>query len=352
MNLSALIFIIVSLASLLYLCHATDTNTNGFPGTVELIENNYRKSRVNRDFGSDTNSPSNPIQYHRSADRSSRKRHNSKTNSQYDQLLQIDTKNLSEQQKDLLERIVERVARLGGSAMLDEISQINQNSSTSVKPATVSDQVETTTLNTSTTEFLNEGRAKTTNSNSKKKQSNKSTSHATRRPSSTQSVHHSTHHSSSVSSSHPAPSTISVSSTIPVSASTVTVSSSGGPKRTTVHPKTESTKKTQYQKINTPIAVGTVKRPIELQSNGTQSNADPSDLSSSLQTPLDLSYDTGLNTSSIVDSLSKDTNPREDIYLTKRPGNDATSNNSNIKVSPSLLIFLFISHNHSVTSGQ
>lgn len=80
-----------------FLC---DNSRDGFLGTAELIQSS-RRSRLSRDFPS------------KRLDKSVKL--SDDTIREYGQLLQMDTKNFSDQQKVLLEKIVERVARLGGA---------------------------------------------------------------------------------------------------------------------------------------------------------------------------------------------------------------------------------------------
>lgn len=81
----------------------------GFMGTAELVPNNVRKSRLSRDFSHEKSSES------ISSSSSSSDKLSDDTLHEYGQLLKMDTKNFSQQQKALLERIVERVARLSDS---------------------------------------------------------------------------------------------------------------------------------------------------------------------------------------------------------------------------------------------
>lgn len=73
---------------------------DGFLGTAELIQSG-RRSRLSREFPSPRFDKSGKL-----SDDAIR---------EYGQLLHMDTKNFSDQQKVLLEKIVERVARLGGA---------------------------------------------------------------------------------------------------------------------------------------------------------------------------------------------------------------------------------------------
>lgn len=80
--------------------YRSDNSRDGFSGTAELLQSG-RRSRLSRDFST-----------HR-LDKSVKL--SDDTIREYGQLLQMDTKNFSDQQKVLLEKIVERVARLGGA---------------------------------------------------------------------------------------------------------------------------------------------------------------------------------------------------------------------------------------------
>ncbi|KAJ6628666.1 hypothetical protein Bhyg_15849, partial [Pseudolycoriella hygida] len=90
-------------------------NKDGFMGTAELIQSG-RKSRLSRDFSSQHLDKSVKL--------------SDDTIREYGQLLQMDTKNFSDQQKVLLEKIVERVARLGGANLKVDaanVTDINEN---------------------------------------------------------------------------------------------------------------------------------------------------------------------------------------------------------------------------------
>lgn len=83
---------------------ANNVLKSDFMGTAELLPSDgIRRGRISRDFL--------PNRMDKSAKLSE------DTVREYGHLLQMDTKNFSEQQKALLERIVERVARLSGSQM-------------------------------------------------------------------------------------------------------------------------------------------------------------------------------------------------------------------------------------------
>lgn len=89
-----------------------DNSKDGFLGTAELLQSG-RKSRLSRDF---------PTQrFDKSVKLSD------DTIREYGQLLQMDTKNFSDQQKVLLEKIVERVARLGGATVKVDAANVTDN---------------------------------------------------------------------------------------------------------------------------------------------------------------------------------------------------------------------------------
>lgn len=109
-----------------------------FPGTAELLPSNARRSRLSRDFVPSQSDPvgtssavpkpieDEPVTTERISKLSD------DTVREYGNLLQMDTKNFSEKQKALLERIVERVARLSGSAGVEtngttSDDQVNEN---------------------------------------------------------------------------------------------------------------------------------------------------------------------------------------------------------------------------------
>ncbi len=94
-NIVLLMLLLVSVQQ--YRC---ENSRDGFMGTAELLQSG-RKSRLSRDFSSQRFDKSVKL--------------SDETIREYGQLLQMDTKNFSDQQKVLLEKIVERVARLGGA---------------------------------------------------------------------------------------------------------------------------------------------------------------------------------------------------------------------------------------------
>lgn len=90
-----------------------DNSKVGFLGTAELIQSG-RKSRISRDFPNQRFDKSVKL--------------SDETIREYGQLLQMDTKNFSDQQKVLLEKIVERVARLGGTHInVDSVNGTDNN---------------------------------------------------------------------------------------------------------------------------------------------------------------------------------------------------------------------------------
>lgn len=94
-----------------------NSGKDGFMGTAELIQSG-RKSRLSRDFPSQRFDKSVKL--------------SDETIREYGQLLQMDTKNFSDQQKVLLEKIVERVARLGGANVkidpsISNVTDTNEN---------------------------------------------------------------------------------------------------------------------------------------------------------------------------------------------------------------------------------
>lgn len=96
-----------------------------FPGTAELLPSNARRSRLSRDFvpsasdpiGTSSTVPTTLEDAPATTEKISKL--SDDTVREYGNLLQMDTKNFSEKQKALLERIVERVARLSGSAGIE-----------------------------------------------------------------------------------------------------------------------------------------------------------------------------------------------------------------------------------------
>lgn len=111
-----------------------------FPGTAELLPSNARRSRLSRDFvpslsdpiGTSSSSTVPTTLEEEPVTTEKISKLSDDTVREYGNLLQMDTKNFSEKQKALLERIVERVARLSGSAGVDtngttSEDQINEN---------------------------------------------------------------------------------------------------------------------------------------------------------------------------------------------------------------------------------
>lgn len=85
---------------------------DGFLGTAELLQSG-RRSRLSRDFSSQRFDKSVKL--------------SDETIREYGQLLEMDTKNFSDQQKVLLEKIVERVARLGGGNAKVDAANVTDN---------------------------------------------------------------------------------------------------------------------------------------------------------------------------------------------------------------------------------
>ncbi|XP_017128225.1 uncharacterized protein LOC108146680 [Drosophila elegans] len=99
-----------------------------YPGVIELVGYSNRRARTYFQEAprSNPNPPAGLASAKTRADIETVKRNIRK----YDRLLELDTKNLPEQQKDMLARIVERVARLKESLDIEE-QQFNQQEATS-----------------------------------------------------------------------------------------------------------------------------------------------------------------------------------------------------------------------------
>lgn len=119
----------------LNVCNILAQDPNGFYGTVELVKHN-RRSRLLSDFSQAngaaivdsaiTSPPAVPRQNAPIAEQP-RQQTTERMLKNYGNIFQMDTKNLTEKQRSLLERIVERVARLGGSLEPDNNSQSNND---------------------------------------------------------------------------------------------------------------------------------------------------------------------------------------------------------------------------------
>lgn len=87
-----------------------------FPGTAELLPTNSRRSRLSRDFVPSESDPSAVApEIATTPAAAAASTLSDDTVREYGHLLQMDTKNFSEKQKALFERIVERVARLSAT---------------------------------------------------------------------------------------------------------------------------------------------------------------------------------------------------------------------------------------------
>uniref|UniRef100_A0A6P4ERJ8 Serine-rich adhesin for platelets n=1 Tax=Drosophila rhopaloa TaxID=1041015 RepID=A0A6P4ERJ8_DRORH len=114
---------------------AAAASTADYPGVIELVGYSNRRARTY--FQETPRSNPNPqpglTSAKTRADIETVKRNIRK----YDRLLELDTKNLPEQQKDMLARIVERVARLKESLDIEE-QQFNQQEATSSRSSSTS----------------------------------------------------------------------------------------------------------------------------------------------------------------------------------------------------------------------
>ncbi|XP_026847366.1 uncharacterized protein PB18E9.04c [Drosophila persimilis] len=126
----------------LVLVVATSASASDYPGVIELVGYSNRRARAYFQEEEPKAKPSPPSAKTR-ADIETVKRNIRK----YDRLLELDTKNLPEQQKDMLARIVERVARLKESLDIEE-QQFSQQEATSTRSSSTS----TSSSSTSTTQ--------------------------------------------------------------------------------------------------------------------------------------------------------------------------------------------------------
>lgn len=125
----------------LNVCKSQAQDDSTFYGTAELVKNG-RRSRLLSDFVEGGSSPAPapvpiPVAKPRLNAQSNgdvRQQSTERMLKNYGNIFQMDTKNLTEKQRTLLERIVERVARLGGSLEPDNevpLDQDNQSESRS-----------------------------------------------------------------------------------------------------------------------------------------------------------------------------------------------------------------------------
>ncbi|XP_022231048.2 ras guanine nucleotide exchange factor glfB isoform X1 [Drosophila obscura] len=128
--------------ALVALVVATSASTSDYPGVIELVGYSNRRARAY--FQEEDPKPQakpNPPSAKTRADIETVKRNIRK----YDRLLELDTKNLPEQQKDMLARIVERVARLKESLDIEEQQFSQQQEATSSRTSTSSSSSTSTT---------------------------------------------------------------------------------------------------------------------------------------------------------------------------------------------------------------
>ncbi|BFF99686.1 uncharacterized protein DMAD_07522 [Drosophila madeirensis] len=130
----------LALALVATLVVATSASASDYPGVIELVGYSNRRARAYfQEEDAKPQAKPNPPSAKTRADIETVKRNIRK----YDRLLELDTKNLPEQQKDMLARIVERVARLKESLDIEEQQFSQQQEATSSR---------TTSSSTSTTQ--------------------------------------------------------------------------------------------------------------------------------------------------------------------------------------------------------
>ncbi|EDX10730.1 uncharacterized protein LOC6738335 isoform X1 [Drosophila simulans] len=135
--------------ALIALVSTVASSAADYPGVIELVGYSNRRARTY--FQEQPRSNPNPkpglTSAKTRADIETVKRNIRK----YDRLLELDTKNLPEQQKDMLARIVERVARLKESLDIEE-QQFNQQEATSSRSSSSSTTTSTSSTQESQTE--------------------------------------------------------------------------------------------------------------------------------------------------------------------------------------------------------
>lgn len=277
MKMNFPIFVVFLCCTSVALCADANQNDVNFMGTAELLPSDgVRRSRISRDFV--------PNRMEKKATLSE------DTVREYGHLLQMDTTNFSEQQKALLEKIVERVARLSGAlddstddtpSSLDNESQGRGNKSRGKKNShkvaaqkqIVASDLEATTNTAETKTLIKNEHAKQT------------------------------------------------------TATTIIASDSG---KTTVKNSNKTTPIVAQKTTNT----------------GNHHKIKPNNSNGSMKANMTEVYFGNITTSSIVDSLSAD-NAREDIYVNRRPGSTAATaivDKNKIKVSLCEIIFFFIAN--------
>ncbi|SPP87099.1 uncharacterized protein LOC117589251 [Drosophila guanche] len=131
----------LALALVAILVVATSASASDYPGVIELVGYSNRRARAyfQEEDAKPQAKPIPPSAKTR-ADIETVKRNIRK----YDRLLELDTKNLPEQQKDMLARIVERVARLKESLDIEEQQFSQQQEATSSRTTSTSSSTSTT----------------------------------------------------------------------------------------------------------------------------------------------------------------------------------------------------------------
>nr|XP_044250391.1 serine-rich adhesin for platelets [Drosophila takahashii] len=122
--------------ALIAIAAAAAASSSNYPGVIELVGYSNRRARTY--FQETPRSNPNPPAGLTSSAKTRADIETVKRNiRKYDRLLELDTKNLPEQQKDMLARIVERVARLKESLDIEE-QQFNQQEATSSRSSSSS----------------------------------------------------------------------------------------------------------------------------------------------------------------------------------------------------------------------
>ncbi|XP_034658333.1 uncharacterized protein LOC117895062 [Drosophila subobscura] len=132
----------LALVAVLVVATSVSASASDYPGVIELVGYSNRRARAYfQEEDAKPQAKPNPPSAKTRADIETVKRNIRK----YDRLLELDTKNLPEQQKDMLARIVERVARLKESLDIEEQQFSQQQEATSSRTTSTSSSSTSTT---------------------------------------------------------------------------------------------------------------------------------------------------------------------------------------------------------------